>query len=236
MEILTHKLLEVPEDAMFELITLMPYSTHIKNAQNGQYIISNRHNLKMFGFTEESEFIGLTLDGLNDFMQPHWGKEFAEKVFLSDEKVRLGGKTESLKNLVFKDKNNFICCQDMYKTPIFCKNNTKKVGMILTVTFEYSDKMCLIELYKKYKDIHASKAEALRYFMRYLKIDKYLYEPLTDKEILCLLYAVHNQSHKSIAANLEIGLRTVETHLSNISNKLKNFSIQDVISCLRDKR
>ena len=229
-------LLNVPEDAMFELIASMPNFVHIKNSQNGQYITTNKHNLKIFGFTKESEFIGLTLDGLDNIMRPHWGKEFAEKVFLSDEKVRTGGNTEAIKNLVFKDKNNFIRCQDMYKTPIFCKSNTKKVSMILTLTIEYSDKLCLLGLYEKYKNIHVSKAEALRYFTQYLEIDKFLYELPTDKEFLCLLYAIRNQSHKSIAENLGVSVRTVETHLSGMTDKLKNLSIQDAITFLRDKR
>jgi DNA-binding CsgD family transcriptional regulator len=220
---------------MFGLITAMSNSVHIKNIQNGQYLMTNTPNLKTYGFSKESEFIGLTFNEINDFMRSYWGKGFADKIFSLEEKVRSSGITNGIKNLVFRDKNNFIRCQDLYKTPIFCKN-ASKVSMILTMTVEHTDKMCLIDLYGKYKSIYESKRKALRYFMQYLKVDRFLYEPLTEKELLCLLYAIQNQYYKNIAGSLDIGARTVATHMASITNKLKNSSIRDVISFLRSSR
>lgn len=170
---------------MLKLVESMPNSVHIKNVQNGRYIATNKHNLKTYGFTKESELIGLTFDDLNDFMIPYWGKTFVETMMAFDDRVKASGNVEVLRNLVFKDKRNFLRCQDLYKIPIFHEKNTGKINMIFTMMVEYTDKICQIELYEKYKSMNKNKTEALKYFVRYLGIEDFFHESLTEKEILC---------------------------------------------------
>jgi DNA-binding CsgD family transcriptional regulator len=226
-------LFNITEESMSDLVKLMPNSAHIKNIQNGKYLATNVKNLCTYGFTKESEFTGLTFDDLNGFMIPHWGAPFVETIKQFDEKVHISGKTGVLKNLVFKDKNNFVRYQDLYKIPIYHKRQTTKANLIFTITIEYTDKIPQRELYEKYKELNTSKADAIMNFMRYLDIEKFFYEPLTDKELLCLLSAKYNQAHKCIARDLNINIKTVETHLGNIADKLKNTTLQSVIAALR---
>lgn len=227
------ELFNLTEESMYKLVESMGNSVHIKNVQNGKYVATNKLNLRTYGFTKESELLGLTFDDLNDFMIPHWGMAFVEVIKQFDERVKASGKVEILKNLVFKDKNNFIRCQDLYKIPIFHK---EQMDFIFTMTVEYTDKISQPELYEKYKNMNQSKASALLYFMRYLNIERFFYEPLTEKELLCLLSAKYNQAHKCIATDLNINIKTVETHLGNIVGKLKNITMQSVISVLRNQK
>lgn len=221
---------------MYKLVESMANSVHIKNVQNGKYVATNKQNLRTYGFTKESELLGLTFDDLNDFMIPHWGITFVKVIKQFDERVVDSGKVEVLKDLVFKDKNNFIRCQDLYKIPISHKQNTGRMDLIFTMTVEYTDRICQRELYEKYKSMNSSRAEALVYFMRYLNIESFFYEPLTEKELLCLLSAKYNQAHRCIASDLNINIKTVETHLGNITDKLRNTTMQNVISVLRNQK
>lgn len=218
---------------MFQLITSMPNPAHIKDAVTGKYLVTNKSNLATFNFLEEKELIGLSLKEVDTlFMQSYWGKDFAESLALIDCQVKNTGKLLIAKNKIFKDRRGFVRFQDIQKIPVFCRNN-KKVSAILTLTFEYTDKVNLITLYSKYKEIYINKNEAVCYFMRSSGIADFFHESLTEKELLCLLYSKRNQVHKNIAQNLHVTIKTIETHLANITHKLKDSSIQDVICFLR---
>lgn len=227
------QLLNITEESMHLLVASMPISAHLKLAQNDQYIATNKFNLRTYGFTKENELLGLTFDDLNDFMIPHWGKPFVEVIKQFDDRVKSTGKPEVLKNIVFKDKQNFIRYQDMHKIPIFHKRNKNKVNIILTMTNEHTDKISQTELFEKYKKLHPNKSHAITYFMRYLDIEKFFHERLTEKELQCLLCAKYNQAHKYIAAKLNINIRTVESHMANITDKLKNITLHNLIALLR---
>lgn len=228
-------LFNITEESMLKMIYSMPNSVHIKDARSGRYIATNKHNLKTYGFTKESELLGLTFDDLNDFMIPYWGKYFVKIMDDFDNRIKISEKVEVLNNLIFKDKRNFIRHQNLYKIPLFHNKYSKKMSTVFTMTLEFTDKLCLLYLFEQYKIMHNNKYEALQYFMRYLDIEKFFYEPLTEKELMCLLYAKKNQSHKSVASNLDISIKTVETHMGNITNKLRKTTIQEVISFLRSR-
>lgn len=226
--------LSTTEESMFQLVTSIPNPAHIKDAATGKYIITNKSNLTTFNFSEEKEFVGLSLKEVDTlFMQSYWGKDFAESLALIDCQVKNTGKLFIEKNKIFKDRRGVIRFQDIYKSPIFCRSNNKKVSAILTLTFEHTDKIDLITMYNKYKEMYINKNEAICYFTRSLGIIDFFYEPLTEKELLCLLYAKLNQVHKNIAQNLHVTIKTIETHLANITYKLKDHSMQDVICFLR---
>lgn len=228
-----NKWLNITEKSLYNLIRSMPDSAHVKDAQNGKYLASSKRTLCTYGFTEERELLGLTFDDLNDFMIPYWGADFVGVINDFDRKVKTTGEAEVLKNLVFTDKHNFIRCQNMQKIPIFYNNTHGKMKFILTLTVEYTDEIDQWNLYKKYTEMNANKTEAMLHFMQYLGIDQFFYKPLTEKELLCLLTAKLNPAYKSIARSLNISVKTVETHLGNIANKLKNTTLQNVISNLR---
>ncbi|MEI8055114.1 MAG: LuxR C-terminal-related transcriptional regulator [bacterium] len=225
------------ESSLFQFITTMPNPAHVKDASNGKYIMTNKNNLRTFDFICEDELLGLTLDEIDSvFMRQHWGMEFAKEVAMLDAEVKSIGNLVVGKNKIFKDRQGIIRFQNMHKSPFFCGDKKEKVSAILTITYEYTDKIDLITLYNNYKEVYKSKTEALYCFSRYIDIVNFFYEPLTEKELFCLLYAKLNQGHKNIAKNLNITVKTVETHLMNMANKLKNHSMQDVIGFLRNKK
>lgn len=227
------KLWNITERALFDWIQAMPNSAHIKEAESGKYITTNKRNLSTYGFSKEEDFIGLTLNDINCFMHAYWGESFAKEMHEFDEEAKSQSGKTLVKRKTFKDKNNFIRCQEICKTPLSAQKSNNKLDFILTMTIEYTDTVPLLDLYYKYRQFHKSKAEAVRYFTEYLGVKEFFYEQLTEKETICLLSAKQDQSYKYIAQQLGVSLKTVETHLSNIANKLKNYSVREVFSFLR---
>lgn len=225
---------DITENSLFELIQIIPNPVHIKDVQ-GKYIATNNQNLGTFGFRKAEELLGLSLDDLDYFMRQYWGKNFASSMRDFDAEAMIGDGKTIVKRKLFKDKNNFIRFQDVYKIPYFCKQYSNKVSFIITLSVELTDKLKLIELYNKYRALHCCKTDAMKYFLEYLGITGFFYEQLTEKELLCLLCARQNQAHKHIANNLGVTIKTVEAHVANIAGKLKNHSLHDVFAFLRDR-
>lgn len=230
------KSFNIPTSNLYELIHAMPNPANIKEVSSGKYIAINPSELVAFGFKNTKEMLGLTVFDLDSFMRPYWGKYFAREVEELDEQVKSNSQLVIGKNRIFLDRNGMIHVRDVYKSPLFNENNSCKINAILTLTFDYTENVELTSLYWKYKELYKNKDIAIRYFMKYLKIADFFYEALTEKEILCLLRARLNQTHKNIALNLGVSIKTVETHLTNIVNKLKRVSIQDVMVFLRNSK
>lgn len=226
----------VTQEALFSLVAAMPNPANIKNAHTGKYIIANKSELDAFILKNVDDMIGLTVHDLDNFMRPHWGNFFAEEVAALDKEVQSSGQSKIIKNRVFRDRRGIVHIRDVCKCPFFSCSNNKQVTAIITLTFDYTDETNLITLYGKYKQIYNNKSDAIKYFSQYLKISDFFYDPLTEKELLCLLIAKVHQTHKDMANNLGITIKTIEAHLSNITNKLKQVSVRDVIVFLRNKK
>jgi DNA-binding CsgD family transcriptional regulator len=221
----------ITDQLLQDLAFSMPNPANIKDACNGKYIFSNISNLGIYKMQRPSDILGLTLHDLDDFMRPHWGNGFVKKVDVIDNQVKQEVITIADKNRIFLDRNGFVHVQDMYKSPFIGKSG--KAVAILTLSFDYTEKVDLLCLFNKYKELHESRNGAISHFVRYLKIDNFFYEGLTEKELLCLICAISSPLHRSIAQKLDVSTKTVETHIMNIASKLKEGNIQDVFMFLR---
>jgi DNA-binding CsgD family transcriptional regulator len=228
------KLKNTTEDALIELVNSMPNPAHIKDAKTNKYIVSNKNNLDTYNFQKTEEILGLSVIDLDYFMRKNWGPNFAKEVIALDEKTKEKGKLIISENRIFKDIKGFLRFQDMYKSPIFSRKG--QVTAILTLVFDYTKKIDLLQLYEKYRELYDTKTLALKHFSSYIKINDLFYESLTEKELVCLLHARLNQAHKNIAMKMDLSIKTVETHISNITNKLKQGTIQDLIVFLRNNK
>lgn len=223
---------KIGEDALFDFVSAMPGPAHLKEIKTGRYIFSNQSNLEVYSLNQVSEIIGATVQDLDVFMSPYWGKGFADHIDFLDFQVREKQETVVVQQKVFLDKCGLIHIQNMTKTPVLSNNN--KVAAILTLSFDLTSKADPLRILEYYKSIYPKKSDALHYFSNHLNIKKFFNEPLTEKELLCMVYMKQNTSYKSIAASLGLGIKTVETHISNIIGKSKKHSVVEVLTFLRN--
>lgn len=223
---------QIAGDALFDFVSSMPEPAHVKDSKNGKYIFSNQGNLEIYDLKNVNNIIGATVHDLDGFMRPFWGENFVKCIDELDYRVKDKKETVVDKNRVFLDKFGLVHIQNMTKVPVL--NNNKQAKAVLTLSYDLTRTTDLFSLFKMYKGIYPKKTTAISYFKKYLKIDQFFYETLTEKEILCLLYMKRNKCHKSTAAAMNISLKTVETHVSHIIRKSKIYSISDILVFLRD--
>ena len=221
----------MPEHILYDFISSFPEAAHLKDVNTKKYIHSNIHNLKVYGLNDPKKVIGLTVHDLDNFMKPYWGEGFANQITEFDSSIKKNTVIITDKNRVFLDKFGLVHIQNMTKAPICNKDN--KVSAILTMSFEITNTLDRFHIFNIYKKIYKKKREACLYFLQHLKIIKFLKEILSDKEIICLLNMVENKSHKWIAGKMTISHKTVESHISNIMNKIKNESLPFILEFIR---
>lgn len=203
--------------ALEDVISSIPMPAHIKDSITGKYIISNQENLKVYSLDKTKEIIGKTVHDLDSFMHPYWGSDFAQKISDVDSYVIQKNKKALVQDHLLIARNGFIHIQDMIKTPITDNNN---VTAIFTYTYDKTNHIDLLTLFKIYKNIYNKPHEANKIFCRYLQIDKFLAAPLTDAELMLLLSAKNCDSRNELANKICRSIKTVETHVTHINNKL----------------
>jgi DNA-binding CsgD family transcriptional regulator len=223
------------DEMLSDFIMAQKELAHVKDAKNDNYIIGNASMVKVFGLSSLDEIVGFTMHDIivNLKMQPLWRKRYAKKIAKMDFLVKNKAQTVFNNNEIFLDGSNHIRIQNLQKYPLLGRNGV--VG-ILTICADITQNKNIFFLLDLYKNLYNNKSTGLMHFVDFLEIDKFFYEKLTEKELLCLLHMKNNQSHKYIADKMNISQKTVETHVSHIIGKLKIDQLVSVLAFLRSKR
>lgn len=84
------------------------------------------------------------------------------------------------------------------------------------------ERIVIPKIMRGYQDVHSSLTvdkETRRTFLKQIDYDKKIRQ-LSKRELQCLKYLAKGNSAKQIAKNLGISSRTVETHITNLKNKM----------------
>ncbi len=223
----------VSDSVLCDFVMTHANRAHLKEAKSGAYLLCNRANLKIFGLNDDKDVIGRTVFDVDKFMCPYWGSNYAKKIDEMDHLVKTTREVSIRKQDIFLDACNQICIRDMIKMPLIGIHNT--VTSVLTMTTDLILETDLFYLLHLYKTMCASKSLGLQCFVKFLGIADLFCEDLTDKEIACLLHMRVHSSYKNTAKKLNVGIKTVETHVSHIIRKLKSGQLSTVLSCLRHR-
>jgi DNA-binding CsgD family transcriptional regulator len=222
---------KIDNNALFDFVLAFPEPAHIKDLSTRKYICSNQHNLKVYGLDKPEQIVGLTVHDLDGFMKPYWGDGFADQIDVFDDIILNKNNTFTDKNRIFLDKFGLMHVQDMTKVPVL--NYRNEVFAILTTSFDITNRISRFAIFEKYKAIYKKKREACLYFMKHIKINMFFSDILSEKEIMCLLYMTENHTHKNLTQRMKIANKTVESHISNIVNKLKSRTLNEILEFLR---
>lgn len=222
------------DSILHDFVINHPYGTHIKDTKTGAFIDCNLPLLKIFGFVDAKQLIGLNILDLDKVMHPYWGNHYPQQVIAMESRVKTTRKMAINKKEILLNANNQVYIQDMFKFPLMGTNN--KVNAILTTVVDRTREFDVFHLLYLYENMYKDRHTSLVNFVKFLGISDYFHENLTYKEIVCLLHMCLNPSHKSIAQKLNICTKTVETHVSHIISKLKCGQLCEVLSHLRSKQ
>lgn len=215
-----------------DFITAFPYPAHVKDITDGTYLLSNTVNVQLYGFHSIEQFIGLTVHDLNQKMQPWWRDEYAKQVAAMDQYVRNKKQPTYDNNRKIVTNDGFIRIQNMVKIPV--TNHCDKILAIFTFSEDLTHTTNLFHLFNLYRKNFSNKRMAIQQFIKYLNIDKFFEFSPTEAEIFILLAMIKSNSHKYVAKVLCIEPKTVEMHVRNMKNKLRNGNLAKLLMELRN--
>lgn len=188
--------------------------------KESQFIYSNHHTAKLFGYKNESQLLGLNA---YDMRCPAVASanNFIEQ---DQEVINTGNVLNMLDIHTYAD--NITKTLLTQKKPYY--NKSEIVGSICQCIQLHSNALNkiisqLIILDKKYYPTHAK-------FDRSYTIDKMNHpQKLTKRELDCLFYLMRGKTMREIAASVFSSPRTVEKHIENIKMKFGCRSRSEII-------
>lgn len=210
------------DNSFFCLIETLPHAAHLKAVDTGKYLISNSPNANLFGITPQ-DMIGLTVNDLEDYVD--YEPEYPDYIKnLDKQTVYNASPTRYQEN--FLTHEGYIRVQNTIKVPMLDSNN--KVIAIFTCDDNLTNSIDTIYLFHLYKQRYA-KRQAIAYFLRFFKIETYFNILPTEAELLTLLALQTERTYKRASTRLKLQLRTIDTNLSRLREKLQIISLQELI-------
>lgn len=211
-----------------QLIYSSDHPAHLKD-MSGKYLISNAANNDLFVGNGVSSVIGHTIWDLNAYMEPLWGS-MARDIEKIESNLKATQQVYSKNQYPFLNVHGFVVVQSVKKYPILNANNVVK--SILSIGEIITQQMDLFKLFKLYLQFCSNKQSGIQKFLEHLGIFNDFYELPTTREIIILIAKKYHSHPKSIASNLAIETKTVESHLYKIKLKLKR-DLNSIVLAMR---
>lgn len=221
----------IEDSVLYDFIMAQNNISHIKDAKTGSYIFSNSHTLKFYGLDKNEQLIGRSIFDVDKFMRPYWGN-YANKVAKMEHLATTANKIITAKRSVSIDVCNKIYVLDTFKLPLSGRRN--KVIAMLTMHIDRTKETDLLYLLNLYKNTYNKQKQAVQIFAGFLGIKKFFVKDLTCAEMTFLLHMRKYAHYQDVAKELDISIRTIETHAYHITKKLKNnCQLSTVLNCIR---
>lgn len=223
----------IDDSVLCDFIAAQNNISHIKDAKTGSYIFSNMHTLKFYGLDKNEQLIGRTIFDVDKFMRPYWGN-YANKVAKMERLAATTNKIITTKNSISIDVCNKVYVLDTFKLPLSGRRN--KVIAMLTMHIDRTKETDLLYLLKLYKNTYDNQKQAVQRFAGFLEITRFFAQGLTYAEMVFLLHMRKYARYQDVAEELDISIRTIETHAYHITKKLKkDCSLSAVLNCIRSR-
>jgi hypothetical protein len=197
-----------------------PQYVHVKDAQNGQYLLCNQPMATSLGCESTKDFIGLTADDLprNENFKNNpaclaWYMAELKRTQAVEHQVKSTLRSYHM-NCMEILANDFIVLEHVIKFPVPDVNN-KKTLAIVTYATDITPQVSLLHLLNLYLQYHA-KPFAIPLLLKYLKIDHYFKQPPSTREMEVLLAMSQESTRKLIAKRLNIAYNTIASHCQHM--------------------
>lgn len=226
-----------------ELSNFSCFSTHLKDAKTGKYIVSNPFQAKNFGFDSPNSVIGLTALDLTERLVEaqtslQYFRDYKDKFARQIEEVH-GFDNQVLINRLpvaggcslLSLETGFVHIIKTIKAPLF--DSHQRVAAILSLDYDltpHHDLPSLLDLYLQYFPPRC----AIQKILNYLSINTCFSELPTQREFKTLLFMCRNQSSKHIARHLNISHRTADEYKHRLRCKAKT-SLSNLLEKLRTR-
>ena len=203
-----------------------PYPACFKTIDTGKYVACNSVIAGLFGIAPE-DMEGLTIGDLK-FLQPAWGKSYADKITQLDLRVRDEKDTVMDKHLYLAG-NGDVLYQEMVKFPVL--GAKKAVLGIVSYSDDLRPTLSYPTLYRAYRHFHG-RQESVKRVLAYLKIDVHMHALPTEIQLLVFLEKADGHADEEIARRLLLSVQQVESHLVVVRDMIVNRNLYTLLTPL----
>lgn len=213
-------------DFLEKLVMEIPHISHVKEIKNKKYVLSNQKNADFYGLTDSIPLLDYSVYDL--YRLRFITKTHLETIEALDYRAQKEGCTTHTQHIVAR-KDYLLRVSNLSKIPVI---QAEKTVAIFTFSQEVTSKIEMIDLFRLYKKFY-TKQQAIRHFLRYLKIENRFKVTLTETELLVLINAYYANKSKEIAERMKCNYRTIESHTYKIKEKLKGISFCKLLQLIR---
>lgn len=198
------------------MIQSLPGYAHLKDATTFKYQMSNISNANMLGFCQPEGLIGKRVHDLRNFLPSLYIKQIhdcdEETIVCKKALIGIAGRP-------FLDANGLAKALSLTKIPI--KNESDEIIGVFTLAFDSAELRNMEILRDFYRRLCRDKKVGHRKFLQHIGMKSIQDRAeITEREFDCLLAISKFTAQKLAAASINMGSRTIETHLSKIKEKL----------------
>jgi hypothetical protein len=232
--LLNQKLNLNSDNWLADFVEESPNYVHVKDVQNGKYLLCNQRMATSLGCESTKDFIGLTADDLplkanfkNNPACFSWHMEDLERIKNIEHQVNSTLRPYRMNHMQIR-ANGFIALDYAMKFPIPDASNKKNRAIVTYVT-DITHQVSLLHMLDLYLQYHA-KPFAIPLLLKYLKIDYYFAKPPTPREMEILLAMSQESTRKLIAKRLNICYNTIASHCQHMREwKLRKPDLHEVL-------
>ncbi len=227
-------------DCLPDLIVSTSDIAHLKDVRTQKYIQCNFHCAQYMGFESVSSIEGLPVSELASIWQPtsdvddfyfnrwrKWRVELNKKIEYQAYATQRPASIQSISIT----STGWIQIDRMTRLPVLSPDNKKVIAILnlgRNLTSQY-DLFSILNLYRRfYPD-----QQAIRLFLRFLKIESFFLRPPNLTEVRLLLAMRPDTQRKHVARLLNISPGTVEHYVSNLYDNLTEADLHPVLTQLR---
>jgi len=212
---------------LIDSVKAFPYPSCFKTVDTGKYIACNSVISGFFGMAPE-DMEGLTVGDLK-FLQPAWGRRYAEKITKLDFRARDEKDTVMDKHPCLIG-NGDVLYQEMVKFPVLGAKN--KVLGIVSYSDDLRPTLSYPTLYRLYRRFHG-RQDSIKRVLAYLKIDVHLGALPSEIQLLVFLEKAEGYADEDIARRLLLSVQKVESHLVAIRDMVINRNLYTLLTPLK---
>jgi len=212
---------------LIDVVKTFPYPACLKTTDTGKYIACNSGIAQFFGTVPE-DMEGLTVGDLN-FLQPAWGKGYADKITKLDFRVRDEKDTVRDKHPFLIDSGDVLYLE-IVKFPVL--GAQRKVLGVVSYSDDLRPTLSYPALYRLYRRFHG-KQDSIKRVLAYLALDAHFRVLPTEVQLLVFLEKADGYANEEIAQRLLLSLQKVESHLEAMRGMVVNNNLHTLLPPLK---
>jgi len=189
---------------------------------NGRYVYANSTSIELFGFSKQSDLLGINAKESYSRVEHRWHREYELAIQLLDNYVVSERRAGCDNMRVIPCQDGTLRVQNMIKKPMVSRVSDK-VTSIFTFSESLTDNIDRVELLRLYIKFYSSNKLAIGYFLKYLSVEGLFLKTPSLREMETLLHLSLYGCQKAVSNKMGISVRTVEENI----RKIKQVKLRD---------